>query len=74
MVTKNLHEIKYVFVNREPRENIWMYHNCNYVDSIRRTNYLQSLSSTVVGDGLTAATAVYDKCIHIEAFEKNGRL
>jgi len=42
-------ETKCVLVNREPRENIWMYH-CNCVDSIRWTNYLQSLSSTVVGD------------------------
>ena len=42
-------EAKCVIVEREPRDNIWIYH-CKFVEGTRQTDYLQSLSSTVTGD------------------------
>lgn len=62
-------EAKYVIVEREPRDNIWIYHyKC--VEGTRQTNYLQSLSPTITGDSVTAVSSVYWNCIHIEATEK----
>ncbi|RMX54829.1 hypothetical protein pdam_00024285 [Pocillopora damicornis] len=69
LVTEKLVEAKYMIVEREPRDNIWIY-QCNCVEGTRQTDHLQSLSSTITGDSLTAASSVYGNCIHIEATEK----
>lgn len=69
LLAKKLLEAKYVIAEREPRDNIWIYH-CKCVEGTRQTDYLQSLSSTVTGDSLTATSSVYESCIHIEATEK----
>ncbi|XP_022791583.1 uncharacterized protein LOC111330871 isoform X2 [Stylophora pistillata] len=69
MLLPSLAEAKYVIVEREPRDNIWIYH-CKCVEGTRQTDYLQSLPSTVTEYSLTATSSVYENCIHIEAPEK----